>query len=331
MIALGHDVEVWGWAEPRYKLPLDALPDWCRYEPFDGTRRPMWKEHLVSVFAPRSSIRRAPWAPAEGALAVADDQASSPLIERLDRSVATVRCREALDAIAVRRFLPRTVQCERAERRAARRAPLTLVHSPGVGVGLRGNVRVVPIACQVPPTPVAPLEEPVAVMTADWAWPPNLRSLSLLLKIWPEVRDEVPGAQLVLAGRGLPAASVGHMAGVSVRGEFARTEDILSEASVFAFPCPRSTGPKIKVLQALAFGFPVVTTPSGVEGLALEADAGALVVDERGFAAGLVAALMSPELRLGLGRLGRKAIEDNHSPLVAAAARTKVFNEFFPA
>jgi glycosyltransferase involved in cell wall biosynthesis len=328
-IALGHEVDVWTWHRLVHDLPLGALPDWCRYEPFDVPIGPMWQEHLRSLLWPRSGIAKAGWRPPEGAIAMADDQGSCPLVEPFARSVATIRHREIIDAIAVRQFQPSALQWERAERRAARRTALTFVHSARVGQHLPGKVRVVPIGCRVPSSPVTPVDEPIAILTAYWSWPPNALALSWLLKAWPGVREAVPGAQLLVAGRGLSPGAVGTIAGVSVLGEFGASEDVLSRACVMAFPCPPSCGPKVKVLEALAYGLPVVTTPAGAEGLVLKPGEGALVVSSRDFASGLIALLNSPERRRDMGRAGRAAIEANHSPLAAGGARMAAMTDVF--
>jgi len=65
-----------------------------------------------------------------------------------------------------------------------------------------------------------------------------------LLDAWPEVVRRVRGAQLVLAGRGMDAgASMG--VGVRAIGPVPTAMDALSHGSVFAFPCPASSGPKV--------------------------------------------------------------------------------------
>jgi glycosyltransferase involved in cell wall biosynthesis len=326
---LGHDVEVWSWrGVPR--LPTGGLPEWCRYEPFDVISHPMWREHLRSVANPRGGIARAGWRPPEGSVAFADDQHSSPAVVPFARSVVTVRHRAVADAIAVRDLGLSDLQEARAERRGARRADLTVVCSDRVGKGLRGMVRVVPIAIRLPPAPVAPVEAPVAALIAHWGWPPNKLALKWLLEDWPQVREASPGARLVLAGRGLSPDEVGTMAGVTVLGEVGSGAEVLAQASVLAFPCPPSSGPKIKVLEALAWGLPVVTTPAGVEGLVLGPGQGAMVVARKDFAPALAGLLGSPERRAILGATGREAISAHHSPLASARARVAALTEAFP-
>ena len=329
VLSLGHDVNVWTWRDAG-GLPDGDLPEWCRYEPFDVIGDSMWREHLRSVLNPRGGIARAAWRPSEGSVAFADDQYSGPAVVPFARSVVTIRHRAVADAMAVRGFHISDVQESRAERRGSRRADLTVVCSERVGRGLRGRVRVVPIATRLPLASLVPVEAPVAALVAHWGWKPNGLALSWLLEDWPKVREALPGARLLVAGRGLRADEVGTIAGVTVLGEVGSGTDVLSQASVLAFPCPPSTGPKIKVLEALAHGLPVVTTPAGMEGLVLGPGEGAVVVTRKDFARALSDLLGSPERRAILGASGRAAISAHHSPVASAKARIAALTEAFP-
>jgi glycosyltransferase involved in cell wall biosynthesis len=179
------------------------------------------------------------------------------------------------------------------------------------------------VAYPVPDVPLDPVEEPVAAIVADWRWPPNALSLTWLLEAWAEVRARVKDARLLLAGWGLGAVGPGD--GVEVLGVPAGSRDVLARASVMPFPCPDSSGPKVKVIEALSQGLPVVTTEPGVEGLLLDGrDSGAVVVPRSGFAAALADLLSDPERRVALGRRGRKAMEVRHAPVPAARDRVAV-------
>jgi glycosyltransferase involved in cell wall biosynthesis len=81
------------------------------------------------------------------------------------------------------------------------------------------------------------------------------------------------------------------------------------------------------VLEALAHGVPVVTTPAGVEGLCLAEDEGAVVVDGGGFAQALAKLLADPDERRRLGATGRAAMVAHHAPVPAARARVAALRD----
>jgi len=144
---------------------------------------------------------------------------------------------------------------------------------------------------------------------------------------WPAVRDAVPGARLILAGRGLDPARVGTIGGVEHVGAVGVPEDVLARAAVVAYPCPGTSGPKVKVIEALAYGVPVVTTPSGIEGLHVAAEDGPVVADDHRFADALIALLRDPARRAAMAARGRPAVTATHAPLAAARLRMAAISE----
>lgn len=324
--ALGHQLEAWVWMRSP-SSPRGPIPGWCRYEPFQAERG--WRSRTRAVVAPRQELARAGWQPPEDAVAVADHLWSFAAVARAPRSVATFHFRTVLDAWAVRRFAKADVQMARAEQRAGRRAALVLAYSQRVGRRLAQPAEVVPLAYPVPSEPLGPVEEPVAALLADWSWPPNQKALQVLLRAWPTVRQAVPGARLLLAGRNLDRMGIGTLAGVDQLGAVAASVEVLGRAGLVAFPCPASSGPKIKVLEAMAHGLPVVTTTFGVEGVVRPDGAGAVVSDARRFAGAVAQLLQDPARRAELGASGRAAVAANHSPLAAAQARIELFSRRF--
>ncbi len=241
----------------------------------------------------------------------------------------TFHLRALADAWAVRHVRPSDVQVARSEWIGSRRAGLSLAYSQRVGRYLGTKARIVPIAYPVPNEPIAPVEEPVAAILADWSWPPNQRSLHSLLSCWPQVRQKVPAARLLVAGRNLADMRIGAEMGVELIGPVSKSEEVLSQASVVAFPCPSSSGPKIKVLEALSYGIPVVATPAGLEGVFAPPGCGSVSVRLRDFGQTLASLLLDPEQRAALGKSGREAVATHHSPTASAQARIDEISRAF--
>jgi len=324
LLAEGHDVDCWAWGP---EVPEEGLPSWARWNPLPPDAA--WRIRAQALVRPRHGIRRGGWAPAPGAIALAEDPVSYLAVDGAERSAVTFHYLTEFDAPALRFPRPSDVQAWRAEHYAARRSKLVFAFSARVARIGRGRARVVPIAYPVPDDVLPPGERPVALLFANWEWPPNSRALKWMLELWPDVRANVAGAELVLAGWGLDRMGVSPGDGVRVIGSVARSVDALAQASVLAFPCPPTSGPKVKVIEALAYGVPVVTTEYGVEGIWLNEGEGAVVADRQGFAAALSATLADPERRQRLAATGRAAVATNHSGAAAARHRVSACAERF--
>jgi hypothetical protein len=88
----------------------------------------------------------------------------------------------------------------------------------------------------------------------------------MLESIWPEVLRRVPGAVLHVAGT-VGGQVRGGQPGVVIRGELPSLRQEYDQAKVVLAPLRVGSGLKIKVVEALAYGRPVVTTPVGAQGL----------------------------------------------------------------
>ncbi|MDQ1705372.1 MAG: hypothetical protein QOF18_1738 [Frankiaceae bacterium] len=313
----GHEVEAWCWGPARPGL---EPPAWCESRPF--VARTGWAVRPRTLLRPRADLAGAGWRPPDDAIGWADDWASWPAVDRGRDAPAllTVHYDVALDARALGRWTPALVQDWRAQRRAVRRSPRTVALSERVAASARVET-VVPATVPVPAEALPLLDAPVALMFADWSWPANAAALRQLLGDWGDVRARVPGAELVVAGRGAP--DVGPTTGVRVVGEVARTIDAMAQAAVLAFPCPPTSGPKMKVLDALAAGLPVVTTPAGVEGLQVPAAAVAVGPSDT-YVDLLVEVLADPGRRAAMADMARGAVLAHHAPALAARARVAV-------
>jgi len=316
LIAEGHSVDVFSWfPEP----PTAPLPPWCRWEPLGP--EPWWRTRTRALARPRSDLVRAGWSPAPGAIAIADEPTSYAAIERFHPAVLSLHNLTGLDHRALRQVPLKLVQDLRAERRITRHADLVLASSERVARAAGKRAVAVPIAIDAADAPLPLVDAPVAGLIASWHWPPNRMALRWLLEAWPAVRARVPAARLLLAGRGL--ADVGGVAGDGIMtvGAVASSADFLERLAVFAFPCPPTSGPKVKVLDALGYGVPVVTTEAGAEGLAAEAREGTVVATRRTFADSLADLLVDPGRRADMAKRGRSGILAAHTPRPAARAR----------
>lgn len=105
------------------------------------------------------------------------------------------------------------------------------------------------------------------VFVASFASEFNREALQWFLDaVWPTVLREVPDACLLVAGRGAPDVRTSH---VDVLGYVENLDDLYARCQVAIAPLRSGAGTRLKVVEALAHGVPVVSTTVGAEGLDL--------------------------------------------------------------
>lgn len=106
-------------------------------------------------------------------------------------------------------------------------------------------------------------------------WRPNLDGVRLLLdQVFPAVLKQIPSARLTIVGRNPPRwlrDEVTRSSNVDLHADVADVRSFLHSASVLAVPLRIGGGSRLKILEALSTGTPVVSTRVGAEGLRLEA------------------------------------------------------------
>ncbi len=149
----------------------------------------------------------------------------------------------------------------------------------------------------------------------DWA--PNQAAVQWLLDaIWPRVRAAVPEAQLHLAGRHMPKRLLQQAApGIHVQREVPDAKAYMAQHDILIVPLQSGSGLRIKILEAMAMGKAVVTTPQGLAGIPAEPGATVLVgEDAEALARHLIRLLQEPGIAHALGARAREWVVDRYHP-----------------
>lgn len=154
------------------------------------------------------------------------------------------------------------------------------------------------------------------VFTGALDWRPMQEAVvHFLEEIYPRVREKTPDATATIAGRHPPDWLRQIVAEHPDTRLLANVPDIrvpLREASVAIAPIKSGSGSRLKILEALAIGRPVVATRVGAEGLGLEHGKHLLLADEPDEFAENVCRLWQDELMYEKLRAnGRAIVEKN--------------------
>jgi glycosyltransferase involved in cell wall biosynthesis len=249
---------------------------------------------------------------------------TSWLVRRSPRTVTYLHHLEAVDweeragLPARERFAH--VQLRRATRRLLRSTDRMLaatdrVADDAVRWGARQRPTVVPVALDTSLYGVLPaVASPVVGVIGSMRWHPSLSAAErVLTRLWPRIHAAVPDARLVVAGRDSDEflASYFPLDGAVLLGEVPHPTDFFGQVTVLLYPPPRGSGVKIKVLEALAYGVPVVSNREGLEGIDGDCVVRAETDDE--LVAGVVELLRGPTRRREMRVAGRAYVEQHYS------------------
>jgi glycosyltransferase involved in cell wall biosynthesis len=187
--------------------------------------------------------------------------------------------------------------------------------SAGKGTAVHSRLLVVPNGVDTDRYRPSPLpDEARMVMTGSLNYGPNLDGAVWFCdEVLPLVRDRVPAATLALVGRS-PAPevrSLGGRDGIEVHADLASVEPWLAKARVAVVPLRVGTGTRLKALEAMAAGRPVVGTAIGLAGLGLVDGQHALMADDAVSMADAVATVLTDRpLAERLARAGRVLVQE---------------------
>jgi glycosyltransferase involved in cell wall biosynthesis len=139
---------------------------------------------------------------------------------------------------------------------------------------------------------------PVIAFVGHLGWRPNVDACVWLVEeVFPHVLKECPGAIIRLVGR-TPSERVTSLRSenVEIHGDVDSVLPLVASADVATAPLLAAGGTRLKIIEALATGTPVVATGLGALGLEHLSSSGALAMEDRPapFAEALIRLIREP-------------------------------------
>jgi glycosyltransferase involved in cell wall biosynthesis len=162
-------------------------------------------------------------------------------------------------------------------------------------------------------------------------YPPNQDAARFLVAdILPILRGQDAGITLTIAGFDPPADMIAGLddTGVQVIANAPDLVPLYAQAAVVVAPLRAGGGTRIKILEALALGRPVVSTAVGAEGLDLVQGETALFAETaEAFAGATLRLLTDPALQQAIAANGRRLVSQRYDWDVVAAQLAEVYAE----
>jgi glycosyltransferase involved in cell wall biosynthesis len=145
-------------------------------------------------------------------------------------------------------------------------------------------------------------------------WLPNIQGLQWFLnEVWQIVLNTVPQAQFYMAGRNMPAEFKSNIEkNIHVLGEVADADNFIANKGICVIPLLSGGGLRVKMLQNLALGKPIVASAIGAEGIPVENNKHAFVTNSaHEMAQSIIYLLQNPTIANKIGLAGKEFVLQN--------------------
>ena len=191
------------------------------------------------------------------------------------------------------------------------------------------RVVMIPNAVDVPKAGIGKPNSKDLLFVGGMGHEPNREAAERMIKsIFPLIRQKIPDARLIIAGIGSDtlASRATSPLNVDYLGFVRDISSIYDTSAVFVCPMVNGSGTRIKLLDAAAYGLPIVSTPMGAEGISL-VDNNQILLRESDveFADGCLDLLSNPTKAHHLGQAAREVIAGKYDTRLVEATLTRIF------
>jgi sugar transferase (PEP-CTERM/EpsH1 system associated) len=159
--------------------------------------------------------------------------------------------------------------------------------------------------------------QPVLLFTGAMDYFANIDGVTWFAnQVFPLIKKQIPGIKFYIVGSrpNKKVKALGGNNGIFVTGFVDDTREYLAKATVFVAPLRIARGIQNKILEAMAMGIPVVTTPQALQGIQAKIGKDLLVEeDPEGFACAVVRLIQDDRLREYLRNNGKNLLESKYS------------------
>jgi len=179
-----------------------------------------------------------------------------------------------------------------------------------------------------------PTKRPARVLygAANFKWLQNVEAVEFLVnEIWPTIEKKSSDAILWVVGTSIPKKIWGLAAKnsrIEITESIPDVRDALKSATVIIVPVKGPGGTRLKMLEALAAGLPVVSTTVGAAGLDLKHNHHAMISDSPRELAGYTLELLDkPSLAKEIGKNGQEYVKKYFDWEVLGKLHDKIYKE----
>jgi glycosyltransferase involved in cell wall biosynthesis len=178
------------------------------------------------------------------------------------------------------------------------------------------------------------LEHPSLFHIGSLEWAPNQEGMIWFIdKCWPKIHEKFSDLKFYIAGRKAPDWLVRRFKAPNIvfMGEVDDAYQFINSKSIMVVPLFSGSGMRIKIIEGMALGKPIVSTPIGTEGISTQSGKNILIADnEQEFISDIERLITDNELFLSISRNAIEYIQEKFDNLALAGALTGFYEKHIP-
>ncbi len=180
-------------------------------------------------------------------------------------------------------------------------------------ITLQSKIIEIPLAIEMKQSVIVPTAKKIAHL-GSMNWQPNIDSVNYIIN---KILPLLPDFQFKLAGSFMPEQPMNvKNKQIENLGKVQDLNEFYQNCGIFVVPLFSGSGVKVKILEALSYGVPIVTTRKGIQGLDLENGREILIAETPQEFANCISKLdENSELKIKLGQNAKNYVLKNHDSI----------------
>ncbi|KAF0236972.1 MAG: group 1 glycosyl [Prolixibacteraceae bacterium] len=175
------------------------------------------------------------------------------------------------------------------------------------------------------------LNHPTLFHIGSLEWSPNQEGLIWFFEnCWDAIREKYPDLKFYVAGRNAPPwfQKMLNLPNVVFKGEVADAYEFMNSKSIMVVPLFSGSGMRIKIIEGMALGKPIVTTPVGTEGISTTSGENIIVIaNTEGFVQSISDLIENREFFDKISKNAIEFIHENFDNLSSAGALIEFYKK----
>lgn len=176
------------------------------------------------------------------------------------------------------------------------------------------------------------LKHPTLFHIGSLEWAPNQEGLIWFFdNCWDAVREKYPDLQFFIAGRNAPAwfQKMMNLPNVVFKGEVTDAYEFMNSKSIMVVPLFSGSGMRIKIIEGMALGKPIITTAVGTEGISTTSGLNIVVTENaEGFVQSITDLIEDQEYFDKISKNAIEYIHENFDNLTSAGSLIDFYKKY---